>query len=86
MMSEETVNDQITDSVTAANFEPQTQLPPPVQQQPILHLTLNLQEVNVILAALHEAPFKLADPILRAIYAQGQKQLKDLEDQQNQQQ
>ena len=46
------------------------------QPNPTITLTLNLQKVNVILAALQEMPFKVADPILKDILPQAEQQLK----------
>lgn len=42
---------------------------------PAISLTLKVSEVNVVLAGLQELPFKVADPLLKAIIAQAQLQL-----------
>lgn len=52
-------------------------------QQPKLTLTLNLQEVNVIIAALQEIPFKAADPVLKVLVPQAEQQLKEIQQQQD---
>jgi hypothetical protein len=38
-------------------------------------LTFDLTEVNVILAALSEAPFRIADPVIKKIQAQAEPQV-----------
>lgn len=49
------------------------------QQNPNLELTLTLQEVNVIIAALQEIPFKLADPVLKSLVPQAEQKLKQFQ-------
>lgn len=39
-----------------------------------LHLTV--QEVNVVLGALSELPHRVADPVMRKVFAQAQEQAK----------
>lgn len=43
--------------------------------QPTISIELNVQEVNTILAALGELPHRVADPILRKVVEQAQKQV-----------
>ena len=43
--------------------------------QPTISIELNVQEVNTILAALGELPHRVADPILRKVLEQAQKQV-----------
>lgn len=50
-------------------------------QNPNIILTLNLQEVNAILATLQEMPFKVADPLLKKIVPQAEAQLKSIKEQ-----
>jgi len=44
-------------------------------EQPTISIELNVQEVNTILAALGELPHRVADPILRKVVEQAQKQV-----------
>lgn len=44
-------------------------------ESPVIALELNVQEVNVVFAALQELPHRVADPILRKLMEQAQKQL-----------
>jgi len=46
----------------------------PVQQEQTFTLTLTVNEVNTVLAALQELPHRLADPILKKIVEQAQQQ------------
>lgn len=50
--------------------------PTTTNQNPTLVLSLNLQEVNVIISALQEISYKLADPVLKKLVPQAQEQLK----------
>lgn len=43
---------------------------------PNLTLTLTLQEVNVIIGALQEAPYRVSDPVLKSLIPQAEKQIK----------
>lgn len=43
--------------------------------QPTISLELHVPEVNTILAALGELPHRVADPILRKVVEQAQKQV-----------
>ena len=43
--------------------------------QPTITLNLTVQEVNVIIAALQEMPFKVADPVLKNLVPQAQQSL-----------
>jgi hypothetical protein len=43
--------------------------------QPTISIELNVQEVNTILAALGELPHRVADPILRKVVEQAQRQV-----------
>lgn len=45
------------------------------QEAPNVSLELNVQELNVIFAALQELPHRVADPLLRKLMEQAQKQL-----------
>jgi hypothetical protein len=45
------------------------------QAAPTVHFEMNINEVNVILAALQELPHRVADPILRKLMEQAQAQL-----------
>lgn len=42
---------------------------------PSLNITLKVTEINTILAAIQELPFKVADPMIKNIIAQAQAQL-----------
>ena len=44
-------------------------------EQPTISIELNVQEVNTVLAALGELPHRWADPILRKVVEQAQKQV-----------
>lgn len=44
-------------------------------EQPTISIELNVPEVNTILAALGELPHRVADPILRKVVEQAQKQV-----------
>ena len=44
-------------------------------EQPTINIELNVQEVNTIIAALGELPHRVADPILRKVVEQAQKQV-----------
>ena len=43
--------------------------------QPTISIELNVQEVNTIILALGELPHRVADPILRKVVEQAQKQV-----------
>lgn len=45
------------------------------QTPPEVTLTLNIQEVNTILAALAELPHRVADGIIRKVYTQANSQM-----------
>lgn len=45
------------------------------QEAPNVSLELNVNELNVVFAALQELPHRVADPILRKMLAQAQSQL-----------
>ena len=45
------------------------------EDQPTISLELHVPEVNTILAALGELPHRVADPILRKVVEQAQKQV-----------
>jgi len=45
------------------------------QQAPTVTLTLNVNELNVIVGGLQELPHRIVDPLLRNIIAQAQAQL-----------
>jgi hypothetical protein len=44
-------------------------------QEPTLTLNVNINEINVILAALAELPHRVSDPIMRKLMEQAQGQL-----------
>jgi hypothetical protein len=64
----------------------ESQQPTQQVQNPTLTVDLTLQEVNVIIASLQELPFKVADPVLRALVPQAEQQLKDFQVQQQEDQ
>lgn len=43
--------------------------------QPTITVELGVQEVNTILAALAELPHRVADPVMRKVFEQAQKQV-----------
>ena len=45
-------------------------------EKPVINIEVNVQEINTILAALGELPHRVADPILRKLVEQAQKQMK----------
>lgn len=45
------------------------------KNQPTITLELDVNSVNTILAALGELPHRVADPILRNVFEQAQKQV-----------
>lgn len=45
-------------------------------EKPTINIEVNVQEINTILAALGELPHRVADPILRKLVEQAQKQIK----------
>ena len=45
------------------------------QEDPVLSISLKVTEINVILGAIQELPFKVADPLLKNIIIQAQTQL-----------
>lgn len=45
-------------------------------ESPSASITLNINEINVVLAALQELPHRVADPILKKIIQQAQDQVK----------
>ena len=45
------------------------------QTPPEVTLTLNIQEVNTILAALAELPHRVADGVIRKVYTQANSQM-----------
>lgn len=45
------------------------------QEVPTVSIEVNVNELNVVFAALQELPHKIADPILRKMLAQAQAQL-----------
>lgn len=49
------------------------------ENNPTITLTLNLQEVNVIITALQEIAFKLSDPVLKKVVPQAQEQINALQ-------
>ena len=42
---------------------------------PTVNIEMNVNELNVVLAALQELPHRVADPILRNVMQQAQEQL-----------
>ena len=57
--------------------ETTTEQVPTEKQNPSLTVSLTLQEINVILGALQEMPFKIADPVLKSLVPQAQQALED---------
>lgn len=47
-----------------------------VENQPEVTLRVNINELNMIMAALQELPHRIADPILKKLMQQAQEQLK----------
>lgn len=47
----------------------------PENIDPILSITLNVGEVNIVLSGLQELQFKIADPLMKNIILQAQTQL-----------
>lgn len=47
-----------------------------IQTQPEVNLRVDVNVLNVIMAALQEFPHRVADPILRKLMQQAQEQLK----------
>ena len=45
-------------------------------EKPVINIEVSVQEINTILAALGELPHRVADPILRKLVEQAQKQMK----------
>jgi hypothetical protein len=45
------------------------------QPVPVVKLELNVNELNVVMAALQELPHRVADPLLRKLMEQAQAQL-----------
>lgn len=43
--------------------------------EPTIEIELSVQEINTILAALGELPHRVADPVLRKVVEQAQKQV-----------
>lgn len=43
--------------------------------EPTIKIELSVQEINTILAALGELPHRVADPVLRKVVEQAQKQV-----------
>lgn len=43
--------------------------------EPTIEIKLSVQEINTILAALGELPHRVADPVLRKVVEQAQKQV-----------
>lgn len=44
-------------------------------QEPTVNVELTVNEINVVFAALQELPHRVADPILKKLFAQAQSQL-----------
>lgn len=44
-------------------------------QEPTVNVELTVNEINVVFAALQELPHRVADPILKKMFAQAQMQL-----------
>jgi len=47
----------------------------PAEDVPSVQITLNVNELNTVLAALQELPHRVADPILKSVFTQAQAQL-----------
>lgn len=48
---------------------------PPQMQQPMLHFSLNVDEVNLVFRALGELPHRISDPVIRNVMQQAQAQI-----------
>ena len=46
------------------------------QQAPTVNITVDVNELNVIMGALQELPHRVVDPLLKKIFQQAQEQLK----------
>ena len=44
-------------------------------EAPSLKIEVNVNELNVIMGALQELPHRIADPVLKKVFAQAQSQL-----------
>ena len=51
----------------------------PQQQEPMVNVEVTVNELNVIFASLQELPHRVADPILKKLFAQAQAQLQEKE-------
>lgn len=47
----------------------------PQLHKPMLHLSLNVDEVNIIFSALGELPHRISDPVIRNVMQQAQAQI-----------
>lgn len=47
------------------------------QQTPTVTLTVDVNELNIIMGGLQELPHRVVDPLLKKIFQQAQSQLKD---------
>ena len=45
------------------------------QQAPTVNLTVDVNELNVIMGALQELPHRIVDPLLKKLFQQAQEQL-----------
>jgi hypothetical protein len=45
------------------------------QQSPTVKVTLDVNELNVVMGALQELPHRIVDPLLKKIFQQAQEQL-----------
>jgi hypothetical protein len=54
--------------------EAQQQMQPPVQQ-PQLHITISVDEINLLFRALSELPHRVSDPLIRNLMQQAQAQI-----------
>lgn len=55
-------------------FDEAQQMQPPVQQ-PQLHVTVSVNEINLIFQALAELPHRVSDPLIRNLMQQAQAQV-----------
>ncbi len=54
--------------------EAQQQAPQPMQQ-PQLHITMSVDEINLLFRALGELPHRISDPLIRNLMQQAQAQI-----------
>lgn len=45
------------------------------QQTPTVNLTVDVNELNIVMGALQELPHRIVDPLLKKLFQQAQEQL-----------